>query len=48
METQLPMSFMRNIFATCWFYIAQHSLSSQFLVCLKFILAVHFHITYYQ
>ena len=23
METQLPMSFMQNIFATCWFYIAQ-------------------------
>ena len=23
METQLPMSFMRNIFATRWFYIAQ-------------------------
>ena len=23
METQLPMSFTQNIFATCWFYIAQ-------------------------
>ena len=23
METQLPMSFMQNIFATWWFYIAQ-------------------------
>ena len=27
METQLPMSFMQNIFATCWFYIAQQQLS---------------------
>ena len=23
METQLSISFMQNIFATCWFYVAQ-------------------------
>ena len=23
LETRLPMSFKENIFATCWFYIAQ-------------------------
>ena len=27
METQLPMSFMQNIFETCWFYIAQYKSS---------------------
>ena len=47
METQLAMSYMQNIFATCWFEIAQMQYSLlKFLIRLKFILPVHVHITY--
>ena len=55
METQLPMSFMQNIFATCWFDIAQQQpalLSFIYLFIyffrfyLKLMPPVHFHITY--
>ena len=27
METQLPMPFIQNIFAICWFYLAQQQSS---------------------
>ena len=37
-ETQLPMSFMQNIFATCWFHIAQQPiLVFFFFLCHLFI-----------
>ena len=44
-----PMSFMQNIFCNILgLYGSAAVLPSQFLVYLKFILPVHFHITYYQ
>ena len=53
METQLPMSFTQNIFATCSFHIAQQqpallSFFEFFLVYLKLLSPVHFHIKNYS